>query len=109
MLGKAPTTNERQPHLILPADGAKVGVPFIARCSAPPQAAPPPYSMPYGRLELEVQRFGGWASIAHRTYINTSDTRGVNRALIHAITEHKYSLGRQYHELNLIINKILII
>ena len=39
-----------------------------------------------GRTELEVQRFGGWASQAHRTYISTMDSNKVNKTLITAIT-----------------------
>ena len=42
-----------------------------------------------GNTELEVQRFGGWASNAHRIYINTKDSKKVNQTLIHAITHNK--------------------
>lgn len=99
MLQEAPTTTHNQPLLLFPGDGATMAIPYIAREWRNAQIAtgvPTPHTLhairkaaatvafASGSSELEVQRFGGWASQAHKTYINTKDSNKVNYALIKA-------------------------
>lgn len=99
MLQEAPTTARKQPLLVFPGDGATMAIPYIAREWRNAQIAtgvPSPYTLhairkaaatvafASGSSELEVQRFGGWASTAHKIYINTRDSNRVNHALIKA-------------------------
>ena len=101
MIREAPTRNPLQPLLVYPKDGHTVTIPYIARTWKNAQVAvgtTTPYTLhairrtaatvafASGSSELEVQRFGGWASQAHRTYINTDDSNKVNRTLISAIS-----------------------
>ena len=100
MLREAPTTRPNQPLLVFPHDGATITIPYIAKVWKKAQlqlglatphtlhairkaAATVAYAS--GNTELEVRRFGGWASTAHHDYINTADSRKVNRALIQAM------------------------
>ena len=99
MLGEAPTTRANQPLLVFPADGATMAIPYIVKTWKAALLATgtaqrytlhgirktaATVAFASGRSELEVQRFGGWASQAHRVYINTRDTAKVNETLITA-------------------------
>lgn len=99
MIHEAPTTSPRQPLLVFPSDGVTLAIPYLARQWTLAQKATgvqTPYTLhairkaaatvafASGSSELEVQRFGGWASNAHRQYISTRDSHKVNRALIRA-------------------------
>ena len=101
MLRDAPTTRPDQPLLVFPADGATITAPYIASVWKSTQArlgVRTPYTLhairkaaatvafASGNTELEVRRFGGWASNAHRAYIETIDSNKVNRTLVKAIT-----------------------
>lgn len=101
MLTIAPTRYPTQPLLVFPGDGQTMTIPYISRRwkAAQPASPTPPYTLhairraaatvafQSGSTELEVQRFGGWASDAHKRYINTHDSCKVNRALVRAITK----------------------
>ena len=103
MLREAPTTHPKQPLLVFPADGATITAPYIAKVWKDTQArlgVRTPYTLhairkaaatvafASGSTELEVRRFGGWASNAHRTYIDTADSNKVNKTLVKAITQN---------------------
>ena len=42
-----------------------------------------------GMTELDIQKYGGWRSTAHRTYICRTKTRGVNKSLINSLKSKK--------------------
>ena len=100
-LADRPTRHPKQPLLMFPRDGATITAPYIARIWKEKQrqmGIAAPYTLhairrtaatiayASGSSELEVQRFGGWASQAHRTYISTADSTRVNKTLINAIS-----------------------
>ena len=103
MLREAPTTHPNQPLLVFPHDGATVTIPYIAKAWKKAQhevGVATPHTVhairkavattayASGNTELEVRRFGGWASTAHGNYIRTVDSPKVNRALIQAINHN---------------------
>lgn len=98
-----PTTVPEQPLLIFRADRAPLCIPYMVQIwndalrqvganqnvfslhSIRKAAATTAFAS--GMTELEIQRFGGWSSNAHKKYITTKSARKVNQALLRAIHE----------------------